>query len=547
MTNTYNVTINGRAMTKPKPNIYIPAGNINVDVIAFDINGAEWTELQKVAVFVSENKHIKVQLDEDNKAVIPPEILSKKGLFSFGLWATSIDEAGNIQFRFSTNLVTGIVGEGACGNDFAEAEKQQASAYEKLIYLTIEAANSAKASEKNARISAEAAAISVTTTKENADRTSELKKITEEKAQMSIKASEEASLSAKQAFESSNTAKASETMAKEYAENASGSAASSASNAQTAVNAADSASENAVKVQQNTDKVTELSESVAVNTESVANNTQIVIAKTNETVENAKKAEEAAEQAAKKADKNTVANALKGNAKGEAVCMADISPIEHELSVKVSGVEDITKVNVSKCGKNLFDVSKVIGRNVTGISSRWLTNNGDGSITVSIGSQTSMSGAEPHTLKDYAPNLKVGETYRLSADTTVETKKYIYLTQCSKSWMFGNALTITEEMLNSRVNWYADSSVDDGIATISNIQIELHTQGATATDFEPYIEPQTFPVNADGTVEGITSRYPSTTLTTDTVGAVIDVEYNRDLNKAFAEITQALISMGGNI
>jgi hypothetical protein len=34
---------------------------------------------------------------------------------------------------------------------------------------------------------------------------------------------------------------------------------------------------------------------------------------------------------------------------------------------------------------------------------------------------------------------------------------------------------------------------------------------------------------------------------TDTAGAVIDVENNRDINKAFAELYNAIISLGGNV
>ena len=76
-----------------------------------------------------------------------------------------------------------------------------------------------------------------------------------------------------------------------------------------------------------------------------------------------------------------------------------------------------------------------------------------------------------------------------------------------------------------------------------SIQIEE----GTLTDYEPGIEPTVYDVKADGTVEGVTSLYPNTTLYTDTSGAVIDCTYNRDINKAFAELQNALISLGGNV
>ena len=67
-------------------------------------------------------------------------------------------------------------------------------------------------------------------------------------------------------------------------------------------------------------------------------------------------------------------------------------------------------------------------------------------------------------------------------------------------------------------------------------QLEL---GSTATAYEPYTA-------ADGKVSGVKSLYPTTTLMTDTEGAIIEAEYNRDINKAFAEMQQAILSMGGN-
>jgi hypothetical protein len=78
---------------------------------------------------------------------------------------------------------------------------------------------------------------------------------------------------------------------------------------------------------------------------------------------------------------------------------------------------------------------------------------------------------------------------------------------------------------------------------VDTFQIE---EGANATEYEPY-EPTTYPISADGTVEGIQSLHPTTTLIADTEGIVLDVEYNRDINKAFAELQNALISLGGNV
>lgn len=74
---------------------------------------------------------------------------------------------------------------------------------------------------------------------------------------------------------------------------------------------------------------------------------------------------------------------------------------------------------------------------------------------------------------------------------------------------------------------------------ISNIQLEINN---IATDFVEYTAPVEFTQNDD-----IKSIYPTTTLTTDTTGALIECEYNRDINKAFIELQQAIISLGGNV
>ncbi|MEE0839179.1 MAG: hypothetical protein U0L72_01350, partial [Acutalibacteraceae bacterium] len=76
-----------------------------------------------------------------------------------------------------------------------------------------------------------------------------------------------------------------------------------------------------------------------------------------------------------------------------------------------------------------------------------------------------------------------------------------------------------------------------------NIQLEV---GSTATDYEPYIEPQTVTANADGTVEGLTSLSPNITVTTDTEGVVIDMTYNADtkmyIDNKLAEISTAIVN-----
>ena len=71
--------------------------------------------------------------------------------------------------------------------------------------------------------------------------------------------------------------------------------------------------------------------------------------------------------------------------------------------------------------------------------------------------------------------------------------------------------------------------------------------GTQATEYEPYTELTVHDVQADGTVEGVKSLYPSTTLYTDTSGAVIDATYYQDGKKVKENLIDMILSLGGVI
>ena len=75
------------------------------------------------------------------------------------------------------------------------------------------------------------------------------------------------------------------------------------------------------------------------------------------------------------------------------------------------------------------------------------------------------------------------------------------------------------------------------------MMVNTNNQGFDAeAEYEPYKEPIEY---SQG--EAIKPIYPTTTITTDTVGALVEVEYNRDINKAFAKMQEAIILLGGII
>lgn len=126
---------------------------------------------------------------------------------------------------------------------------------------------------------------------------------------------------------------------------------------------------------------------------------------------------------------------------------------------------------------NLFDINNLkSSNNVVN------NNNGTISVTASVGSSGVASG-QTNKLSDYAPELEVGKTYVLSANTTGKIK-YIYLNITKSVWMFGSTRTITEDDLNSVVYWYANGDTDTSFtAILSEIQIE---QSTAKTEYEPY-------------------------------------------------------------
>ena len=199
-------------------------------------------------------------------------------------------------------------------------------------------------------------------------------------------------------------------------------------------------------------------------------------------------------------------------------------------------IADIEAVKVRAQGKNLFDVSKIP-------TSATIINNNDGTVLVKGNAQST-----GRQFRELCPNLKVGDTFTISLRVTnavQDTKEtgYIYLGYFyTKSLASRKSYTVTEDMLNGTTYLYKSDYPNSGNVTegvVSEIQVEL---GTVATDYEPYKEPVEYTQN-----ENIKSIYPCTTLTTDTTGALIECEYNRDINKAFAEIVEAVISLGQNI
>ena len=236
------------------------------------------------------------------------------------------------------------------------------------------------------------------------------------------------------------------------------------------------------------------------------------------------------------------ANALKGTASGTLVAMKDVSPLEHPIGVKLSSdtVTAFSSVTLKKYGKNLLVNTIPTTDFANGTK---VVKNQDGSLTVTkrAGDLISLF-SEPF----YLPKGTYTFSNGLGRDTVQSGLNPVYLvlyegatTNTFATLYSYDKSTISLESGYYRIRLYGPADVEFDTFTIRPM-IEL---GETATEYEPYKEPETVPVKQDGTAS-IIGKGEGITLMTDTDGVTITAEYNRDVNKALADLEaklQALI------
>lgn len=144
-------------------------------------------------------------------------------------------------------------------------------------------------------------------------------------------------------------------------------------------------------------------------------------------------------------------------------------------------------VEVKVLSGNFFDISKAIcytPERIEQLGYGVLVEGNTLTVTTNSISGTGLSDSVGSTLRDFAPHLRVGETYTLSANSTANRKE-IYLKEVKTFWKFGTPKEVTEEMLNSEVLFYTDTVAGGTTAIITDIMINI---GETALPFEPYSE-----------------------------------------------------------
>lgn len=261
---------------------------------------------------------------------------------------------------------------------------------------------------------------------------------------------------------------------------------------------------------------------------------------------------------------NTFANAIKGTSSNKkngvvsnvGVYITDVSPIDHNINVKV----DNANAQVVRSGKNLFDSSCYQKYDKKGITIEYLPDEDCFELNGTCTSRTSEEGF--NKLKKYIVG-NIGDIFSLS---TVYVSGEINVPSGYARPYFGvaesldatkptnwldtpNMSTETEVRENFGLTkkyishfWFL---VSEGV-TFKKYKVRVQLEkNQTATDYQKNVTTEHIP-DADGTVL-VPSVYPTTVLTTDTEGVTINAEYNRDTNKVIAELSQAIINLGGTL
>ena len=231
---------------------------------------------------------------------------------------------------------------------------------------------------------------------------------------------------------------------------------------------------------------------------------------------------------------NSFSGALRGSASGEAVRLTDVSPIEHEIKIKLtaeSNHSDFSGVTLKRYGKNLLPYpykNTNIDYTFNGINYKVKS---DGTVvlngTANEQSYFILAGLVLNKGVYYlsgCPSGGQGSTYS------------IYFQYDNFSYYkadYGSGVKID---INEKKNCAVAINIGKN-TTVSNLIFKPMLEvGSKLTDFEERRTAVAYTPAADGTVTGVTSISPDMTFLSDTDGIIINAEYNKDLNKAISEL-----------
>ena len=233
---------------------------------------------------------------------------------------------------------------------------------------------------------------------------------------------------------------------------------------------------------------------------------------------------------------NELENALEGSSVTISNPMVEIGTTATAYTPHIA---DISGVEVSKIGKNLWDGTVNLLEGLSNNNGVFVQTNVDTKSYLHFVMQTYDGITYNQFYSDHLYNpTVVSGTFTKRSNTNLLRVGHNGSSKNVMSWfdisnlIDGQTYTIQANITN----------VTQGTFSWQDIQIEL---GSTATEYEPYISPQTATANAEGVVEGLTSLSPNMTLMTDTEGVMIDLEYYRDIDLAFENLMTEIALSGG--
>ena len=211
-------------------------------------------------------------------------------------------------------------------------------------------------------------------------------------------------------------------------------------------------------------------------------------------------------------------------------------------------VPDLTAVKVNTYGKNFIDINSIANDIVEKNPTSCEITDFDGKRCLKIGTTSTIKYTIQTLIPLYGLQLKVystGYSASFMGYTKKDTEASVFYINVSaeNEWVNITRYYPGVAQYYTLIQFYKTDATKPIYIDLDSVMLEA---SHTATEYEAYKGAEYTP-SADGTVNGVTSLYPNTTLMTDTGGVLIDCEYNRDINKAFAELQAAIISSGGNV
>lgn len=220
--------------------------------------------------------------------------------------------------------------------------------------------------------------------------------------------------------------------------------------------------------------------------------------------------------------KQSFSNALTAEVSGKILRIDDMTPLEMNLDVWVTSTESGI---LAVAGKNLVNIN----------ASAELSNSTE---IANNGVRFDASGG----CADIYLNVPAGK-YTLSFERSATGIVYVrngkvdsgYIAQVS-----GESKVFT---VNNLVDGFIRLQSYTAGLEITNIQIEV---GANATSYENggY---ELYESQGSSKINEVPRRYPTTTMWEQGSGMTVNCKYNRDINKAFEQLQQAIINSGGAV